>query len=75
MYTRFMRNTTFEIVKMFLGSPQLVFKMYQIPMEHTVVETRIPLGYSRLKNSFSTIMKIVSLLFFTLFLPLFRQIL
>ena len=36
MYTRFMRNTTFEIVKMFLGSAQLVFKMYQIPMEHTV---------------------------------------
>ena len=40
MYTRFMRNTTFEIVKMFLGSPQLAFKMYQIPMEHTVLEKR-----------------------------------
>ena len=37
MYTRFMRNTTFKIVKMFLASPQLTFKMYQIPMEHTVV--------------------------------------
>ena len=39
MYTRFMGNTTFEIVKMFLGSPQLAFKMYQIPMEHTVCMT------------------------------------
>ena len=34
-----MRNTTFEIVKMFLGSPQLAFKMYQIPMEHTVYDS------------------------------------
>ena len=36
MYARFMRNTTFDIVKMFLGSSQLAFRIYQIPIEHTV---------------------------------------
>ena len=38
MYARFMRNTTFDIVKMFLGSSQLAFRIYQIPIEHTVVK-------------------------------------
>ena len=36
MYARFMRNTTFDMVKMFLGSLQLAFRIYQIPIEHTV---------------------------------------
>ena len=36
MYARFMRNATFDIVKMFLGSSQFVFRIYQIPIEHTV---------------------------------------
>ena len=31
-----LENTTFDIVKMFLGSLQLAFRIYQIPMEHTV---------------------------------------
>ena len=36
MYARFMKNTAFEIIKMFLASLQLAFRIYQIPIEHTV---------------------------------------
>ena len=43
IYAQFMRDNTFEIVKMFLFSPQLAFKIYQIPMEHTVFST-YPMG-------------------------------